>query len=175
MRVSLIAAVAENGVIGRNNDLPWKIKDDMRFFMQKTKGHAVITGRKNWDAMGKPLSERENYVVSRTESSFPGAYGARTVEDALILAERAGEQEAMVIGGAQIFAMSLPYAHTFYRTRVLAEVPGDIVFPPYDESEWTVSELSRGDVSERNEHAFVIEELTRRTPPQSYRLDLTPP
>ena len=169
MRVSLIAAVAENGVIGRNNDLPWKIKDDMRFFMQKTKGHAVITGRKNWDAMGKPLSERENYVVSRSESSFSGGHAARTVEEALVLAEQAGEVEAMVIGGAQIFSVALPYADTFYRTRVLAEVPGDIVFPPYDESEWTVTELLRGDVSERNEHGFVIEELTRRAAPRPYR------
>lgn len=168
MRVSLIAAVAENGVIGRSNDLPWTIKDDMRFFVQKTKGHAVITGRKNFDAMGGPLGNRENYVVSRRAGPFPGAHGASSVEEALVGAEKAGETEAMVVGGAEIFALALPYAHTFYRTRVLADVPGDTFFPPYDESEWTVTELSRGEVSERNEHAFVIEELTRRVAPRSF-------
>lgn len=169
MRVSLIAAVAENGVIGRSNDLPWTIKDDLRFFMQKTKGHAVITGRKNFDAMGKPLRERENYVVTRSGDAFEGAHTVRSVEEALARAEAAGETEAFIIGGAEIYALALPYAHTFYRTRVLAEVPGDVFFPRYSESQWSVTELSRADASERNEHAFVIEELTRRGPPQPYR------
>lgn len=168
MRISLIAAVAQNGVIGRHNDLPWVIKDDLRFFMQKTKGHAVITGRKNFEAMGKPLKDRENYVVTRRAGSFFGAHTMHTVEDALRAAEATGEPEAFVIGGAEIFAIALPYAHTFYRTRVLANVPGDVVFPPYDEGEWDVMELFRGDVSDRNEHAFVVEELTRRSPPQGY-------
>jgi len=167
MRISLIAAVAENGVIGRHNDLPWVIKDDLRFFMQKTKGHAVITGRKNFDAMGKPLKDRENYVVTRGDGPFPGAHTVRTVEAALRAAEAAGEEEAFVIGGAEIFALALPYAHKFYRTRVLAEVPGDIVFPPYVEDEWDVQELFRGEVSERNEHAFVVEELSRRSAPRA--------
>lgn len=169
MRVSLIAAMAENGVIGRHNDLPWVIKDDLRFFMQKTKGHAVITGRKNFDAMGKALSQRDNYVVSRSAGPFPDAVGTRSVEDALVLAEKAGETEAFVIGGAEIFAIALPYADTFYRTRVLADVPGDVFFPPIDESEWRVAELMRGEVSERNEHAFIVEELTRTVPLRSYR------
>jgi dihydrofolate reductase len=168
MRTSLIAAVARNGVIGRHNDLPWLIKDDLRFFMQKTKGHVVISGRKNFEAMGKPLKDRENYVVTRGSGSFPGALTVHTVEDALRAAELAGETEAFVIGGAEIFAIALPYAHTFYRTRVLADVPGDVVFPVYDERDWDVVELFRGEVSERNEHAFVVEELTRRSPPQSY-------
>jgi len=169
MRVSLIAAVAENGVIGRSNDLPWTIKDDLRFFMQKTKGHAVITGRKNFDAMGKPLRERDNYVVTRSGAAFEGARTARTVEEALSSAEAAGETEAFVIGGAEIYALALPYAHTFYRTRVLASVPGDVTFPDYDASEWDVQELSRGEQSERNEHAFVVEELNRRTAPRPFR------
>jgi dihydrofolate reductase len=169
MRVSLIAAVAENGVIGRNNDLPWTIKDDLRFFMQKTKGHAVITGRKNFDAMGKPLRERDNYVVTRSDAAFEGAHTVRTVEEALSSAEAAGETEAFVIGGAEIYALALPYAHTFYRTRVLASVPGEVTFPDYDASEWEVQELSRGEQSERNEHAFVVEELNRRTAPRPFR------
>jgi len=169
MRVSLIAAVAQNGVIGRNNDLPWSIKDDMRFFVQKTKGHAVIAGRKNFDAMGKALPERENYVVSRSPSPIVGARAVESVEAALELAEAAGETEAFVIGGAEIYALALPYAHTFYRTRVLSDVPGDVFFPAYDEAEWQVRELSRGDVSERNQHAFVVEELTRRASPRNYR------
>ncbi len=164
MIVSLIAAVASNGVIGRHNALPWRIRDDMRFFMSKTTGHYVITGRKNYEAMGKPLPRRPNIVISRDSGFRAECPVVRSLGEALALARAAGESEAFVIGGAQIYAEALPIADVFYRTRVLAEVPGDIFFPAFDQSQWDVTAEPVHPADEHNEHAFVIETLTRRRP-----------
>jgi dihydrofolate reductase len=165
MKVSLIAAVARNGVIGRNNQLPWRIRDDSRYFMQKTVGHYVITGRKNYEAMGRSLPRRPNVVVTRNPSFVADGAVVTSLSDALALARAAGETEAFVIGGAQLYAEALPIADVFYRTRVLAEVPGDVIFPAFDESEWDVRVDSEHAADDRNEYAFVIETLTRRVPP----------
>lgn len=164
MKISLIAAVARNGVIGRDNELPWRIRDDMRFFMQKTLGHHVITGRKNYEAMGRPLPRRPNIVISRNRDFVADCPVVPSLDAALALARDAGEQEAFVIGGAQIYAEALPIADVFYRTRVLADVPGDVFFPAFDQSEWDVRVESEHAADERNEHPFVIETLTRRRP-----------
>jgi len=164
MKVSLIAAVANNGVIGRNNQLPWRIRDDMRFFMQKTLGHHVITGRKNYEAMGRPLPRRPNIVVSRDPAFVAPCPVVRSLGAALELVRGGGESEAFVIGGAQLYAEALPIADVFYRTRVLADVPGDVVFPAFVESEWDVRVDSQHAADESNEHPFVIETLTRRRP-----------
>jgi dihydrofolate reductase len=164
MKISLIAAVSSNGVIGRNNDLPWRLRDDMRFFMHKTVGHHVITGRKNYEAMGRPLPRRPNIVISRDPGFVAECPVERSLEHALDRARRAGETEAFVIGGAQIYAAALPIADVFYRTRVLADVPGDVFFPAFDESEWEAHLESTHAADERNEHPFVIETLTRRRP-----------
>lgn len=169
MKVSLIAAVAQNGVIGRDNDLPWKIRDDMRFFVQTTRGHTVVMGRLNYDAMGRALPKRRNIVVSRDANlSHADAECVTSIEKALSLAEQAGEEEVFIIGGAQIYALAMPFAQTFYRTRVLADVLGDIVFPAFDESEWAVEQTAAHDKSDENEYAFVIETLTRRTAPRPF-------
>lgn len=162
MKVSLIAAVANNGVIGRNNALPWRIRDDMRFFVEKTLGHHVIMGRKSYEAMGKPLPRRPNIVVSRNPSFQAACPVTRSLDEALSMAREAGEEEAFVIGGAQIYAQALSIADVFYRTRVLADVPGDVFFPVFEQDEWDVQSGPEHPADEHNEHAFVIETLTRR-------------
>lgn len=168
MRVSMIAAVANNRTIGRDNDLPWTIRDDMRFFRQMTRGHSVITGRKNYEAMRGALPKRNNYVVTRRRDyQPPDAMACSSVEEALCLADATGETEAFVIGGAEIYQLAFPYAHTYYRTRVLADVPGDTFFPEFDEREWLVTHLESGEKNEHNEHAFVVERLDRRVPPKA--------
>lgn len=169
MLVSLIAAVPLNGVIGRNNELPFRVKDDMKFFVRTTRGHTVITGRKNFDAMGKPLPGRRNIVVSRkSDLVLLGAETTTDLPSALRLAKSGGESEAFVIGGAEIYALALPYAHVFYRTRLLGNVAGDVVFPAFDESAWSATELERGEQNSDNEFAFVIEKLERRGAPLLY-------
>jgi dihydrofolate reductase len=162
MKISLIAAVSNNRVIGRNNALPWRLRDDMRFFMNKTVGHHVITGRKNYEAMGRPLPRRPNIVISRDPGFVADCPVERSLELALERARQADETEAFVIGGSQIYAEALPVADVFYRTRVLADVPGDVFFPAFDESEWDARVESTHAADEHNEHPFLIETLTRR-------------
>lgn len=165
MLVSLIAAVAENGVIGRDNELPFRLADDMRHFVRTTRGHAVISGRLNFDAMGRALPGRTNFVVSRDASyARPDAITVPSLEEALRRARAAGETEAFVIGGGQIYRLALPYADRLYRTRVLSSVPGDVFFPEFDESEFDLEVLSEQERDEKNEHPFRIELLKRRGP-----------
>lgn len=162
MKISLIAAVAANGVIGRDNKLPWRLRDDMQFFVQKTTGHHVIMGRKSYDSMGKPLPRRENIVITRAGNFIAPCSVVASLEMALAIAKANDETEAFVIGGAQIYALALPGADCFYRTRVLADVEGDVTFPSFDESEWDVHLESQHAADERNQYPFVIETLTRK-------------
>ncbi len=165
MIVSMIAAVARNGVIGLDNDLPWRLRDDMRFFMNQTRGHVMITGRKNFDAMGL-LRDRTHVVVTRNRDyAAPGAHVVYSVPEALRVAQRLGEQEVFVIGGAQIYEQAYPYAHRFYRTRVLADVPGDVHFPDCDFEGWHSELIAEHAADEHNEHAFCIERLVRPEAP----------
>src|SRR6186713_1159205 len=103
MKISLVAAVAENGVIGKDNDLPWRLPDDMKFFMETTKGHYVILGRKNYESLPpkyKPLPNRTNIVVTRQkEFNAPGCLVVNNMDDAFNIARDNGEHEVMVIGG----------------------------------------------------------------------------
>ncbi len=169
MQVSLIAAVANNGTIGKHNDLPWRIKDDMRFFRQTTRGHTVITGRKNYEAMGRALPHRVNLVVTRqTDFAVPDATRCSSLEEALRIARNNGETEAFVIGGAELYSLALPYAHTFYRTRVLADVDGDVHFPSWNAAEWKSVELARYPKNADNEHPCVIEKLSREGHPARF-------
>lgn len=164
MRVSLIAAVSANGVIGRGNELPWRLRADLKSFKAKTLGHHVIVGRKTFECFGgKPLPGRPHVIVSRDPGyTVEGCTVVSSVDAALAVAHAAGEQEAMVIGGAQIYTLALPHAQTFYRTRVLADVEGDVYFPRLDESLWSVvhSEVHQL-VDEHNQYPFVLETLAR--------------
>jgi dihydrofolate reductase len=170
MKVSLICAVAENGVIGSEGDLPWRIRDDMRFFVRTTKGRTVIMGRLNYDSMGQPLKNRTNIVVSRDPGLvIEGCTTVTSVEAALTRAEDTGEDEAFIIGGAQIYALGAPYAHKFYRTRVLADVPGDVFFPKISFSDWDCEVVEKKNADKDNEHPYVIEVLTRRDKAKEFR------
>lgn len=172
MLISLIAAVAVNGTIGKDGQLPWSIADDMQFFSATTRGHVVITGRKNFESMGGPLPERTNLVVSR-DPTYP-AKGASVFDDlvgALRFAQRVGEQEVFIIGGAQLYTTAKPYAHRFYRTVVLAEVLGDVKYQDDNFDGWQAQVLLRGEKSAVNEHAFRVELWSRPTPDKDYESD----
>ncbi len=168
MIVSLIAAVASNGAIGCAGGLPWRLPDDMRFFQRTTVGHYVITGRKNYEAMGRPLPRRSNVIVTRNPRYVAPCPVVSRIEAALALAQASGESEAFVIGGADIYRLALPYAHLYYRTRVLAEVEGDVFFPDFDESPWAVETLAEHAADSAHQYAFVIEKLSRRGAPRPF-------
>jgi dihydrofolate reductase len=133
--ISLIAALAENGVIGRDNALPWRIPADLARFRRLTLGKPVIMGRKTYESIGRPLPQRLNIVLSRRELALPE--GAVSVDGpAAAMAAGGDAAETMVIGGAEIYRLFMPLARRLYLTRVHAEVEGDTRFPPFDAAEW---------------------------------------
>ncbi len=135
MTLSLIVAVAENGVIGRANQLPWRLPEDLQRFRRITTGHPVIMGRKTFESIGRPLPGRTNIVVSRT-GVFPGTVSAHSLEEALTEASRAsGAGEIFVIGGGEIYRAALPLATRIHLTRVHSSVEGDATFPELG-TEW---------------------------------------
>ncbi|ALO44844.1 dihydrofolate reductase [Pseudohongiella spirulinae] len=163
MRVALIWAQSQNRVIGRNNALPWHLPEDLKYFKHVTMGKPIIMGRKTWDSIGRPLPGRTNIVVSRNpEFKADGGSVVPSLEAALELAENIclinGGDEAIVMGGAQIYEMALPYADRLYMTQVHADVEGDAWFPTFELSEW--HELGREDFSASGpnpyDYSFVV-------------------
>lgn len=139
MKVSIIAAVASNGVIGRDNQLPWHLSADLRRFKHLTMGHHLIVGRKTFESIGRALPGRSMIVVSRRRPELPeGVRLAGSLVTAVDLADRAGDDEAFVAGGAEIYALALPLADRIYLTRIEAEFDGDTHFPHLDPAEWTI-------------------------------------
>ncbi|KAF0802339.1 dihydrofolate reductase, partial [Alcanivorax xiamenensis] len=141
VRVAMIVAMARNRVIGRDNKLPWYLPNDLKYFKRTTLGKPVVMGRLTWESLGRPLPGRTNIVISRDPDYQ--AEGGRVVADldqALELAESVafidGQDEVMILGGAQIYALALPRADRLYITEVQADVEGDAWFPRWDRSEW---------------------------------------
>lgn len=125
--LTLIVAIADNGVIGKDGQLPWRIPEDLRFFKNTTMGHAIIMGRKTYAEVGKPLPGRRNIVVSRTADKYEGAEIARSLEEAVELARKTDESP-FVIGGSTIFAEALPIATRIFLTEVHRQAEGDTYF-----------------------------------------------
>ena len=139
--LSLIAAVARNGAIGKNNGLLWREPEDQKHFRRVTMGCPVIMGRKTWDSLParfRPLPGRRNVVITRDRAwHADGADAAASLDDALTLL--AGVPKAFVIGGAEIYALALPRANELVLTEIDADLDGDIFFPPWDRSRFTVA------------------------------------
>lgn len=137
MPISLIVAVAANGVIGRDGQLPWHLPADLRRFKRLTSGHHLIIGRATWESIGKPLPDRHFVVVTRGEvPALPGVTAVRSVEAGLRFARAAGDDEPFVAGGTGIFreALERDLVDRIHLTRIHRDYPGDATFPPFDES-----------------------------------------
>ncbi len=162
-KASLIVAVSRNGVIGRDNDLPWDLPDDMKWFMSQTMGHAIIMGRGNWEAMRcRPLPGRRNIVTTRkTDYTANGADVVQTLDEAMALV--VDDDEPFVIGGGEIYRLALEadIIDTMYITRVDAEVEGDTTFPSYDASRWQTIASVEHPADSRHAHGFTILTLRR--------------
>lgn len=156
MIISLIAALSKNRVIGKNNDLPWYLPDDSKYFMQTTRGHHAIMGRKNYDSIPqkfKPLPNRTNIVVTRqTSFNAPGCIVVNSLDRALEISRGNGEKEAFVIGGAEIYKLALAQADRLYLTEIDAVIQGDTFFPEFDKSEWR--EISRNHHTSDERHPY---------------------
>ena len=169
MRISLIAAVAENGVIGRKGQLPWRLRSDLQRFKQLTMGHTVIVGRKTWESIGRPLPGRRSVVISRQSGyQAEGVTVVGSVEDAIATARVAGDDEAFVIGGAEVYQQALPLVERLYLTYVSVEVEGDAFFKPeLDMSEWVAISSEMHDADANNDHPFTFSVLQRCEPSEN--------
>ncbi|RMH23020.1 MAG: nucleoside triphosphate pyrophosphohydrolase [Acidobacteria bacterium] len=161
--ISLLAAMSENRVIGRDGRLPWHLPADLKRVKRLTVGHTVIMGRRTFESIGRPLPRRRSIVLSRDRRYRPaGVEVAASLEEALALA--GGEEEVFVFGGAELFRLALPRARRIYLTLVHAEVEGDVHFPPWDESDWRLVEDRRYDADERHPHPYSFRLYERRSP-----------
>ena len=159
MKLSLIVAMADNRVIGRDNQLPWHLPDDLKRFKQITMGHPVIMGRKTFESIGRPLPKRHNVILSR-QSSFH-AEGVTVLKDPREVIEIfKAEEEVFVIGGAEIYQLFLKDADLLYLTLVHESVSGDVLFPEYDPTEF--NEVSRETVEKPIPHSFVVLERVQK-------------
>ncbi len=161
MHISLIWAMAENGLIGRENTLPWRLPTDMRHFMATTMGKPVIMGRKTFESMKAPLPGRTNIVVTRNKSWARD--GVKVVHDltaAVQLAEQQclidGVDEVMVIGGADIYALALPLATRLYVTHVHSKPEGDVFFPEVDWTQWQCLQSKHYKADDKHSADFTI-------------------
>jgi dihydrofolate reductase len=163
MRVSILVAVAENGVIGRGGKLPWHLSDDLKRFKQLTMGHTIVMGRKTWDEIGRALPGRRSVVISRQAGYHAeGAQVVAGLEEAIEIAKAAGDNEAFVIGGGEIYELAMTRVDRLYLTRVHAEVEGDACFPRFAESSWQLVESLPHAADAKNDHAFSFEIYQRR-------------
>lgn len=141
MKVSIIVATADNRVIGLKNDLPWHLSADLKRFKRLTMGHHLLMGRKTFEAIGRPLPGRSMVVISRGNPVLPeGVALATSLDEAIGLARSAGDTEAFVAGGAQIYTLALPIADRLYLTRIHRSFPGDAYFPEMQQDQWRLLE-----------------------------------
>lgn len=158
--MSLVAAMAENRVIGRGGGLPWRLPDDLRHFKKLTVDHTVIMGRKTFEEIKRPLDNRRNVVISRNPGFRPrGVTVVPTLREALALG--ATEEEVFVIGGGEIYRLALPVADRLHLTVVHAAVEGDTTFPAFEEGDWVLVQEEYHPVDQRHEHAFTIRQYDR--------------
>jgi dihydrofolate reductase len=167
MKIVLVAAIGENGVIGREGALPWRLKSDMQHFKKLTIGKPVIMGRKTFESIGKALKDRTNIVITRdAKFTAPGIVTAPDFEAALALAradaKRRATDEIMVIGGSAVFAEAMPLAERLEITHVHVAPKGDVYFPPIDEKQWREVKREERDAGPNDDASFAITTYLRR-------------
>jgi dihydrofolate reductase len=169
IKLALVVAVSENGVIGRGGTLPWKISSDLKTFRRLTMDKPIVMGRKTFASIGKPLDGRDNIVVTRDPTfEVAGVSACESVADALtlarVLAKTRGADEIMVIGGVDIFEATLPVADRIYLTRVHADVEGDRHFAPLDGAQWQETSRETLPHGPRDDHPSTLIVYDRRKP-----------
>ncbi|MBU8878949.1 dihydrofolate reductase [Bacillus sp. FJAT-29790] len=155
--ISLIWAMDENRVIGNNNELPWHLPEDLKFFKRTTMGHPIAMGRKTWDSIGRPLPGRENIVITRNPAFTCDGCTVLNSVDALVEYSSNKDDEVFVIGGAEIFKVILPSVDRLYLTRIHDKFEGDTFFPELDMTKWTLVSKEKGIKDEKNPYDYDFE------------------
>ena len=161
MKISLIVAVSRNGAIGLNNQLPWYLPEDLKYFKSVTMGKPLIMGRKTFDSIGRPLPGRANIVLTRDPQwTSDGVEVVQSVEQALVAGEIACEaadvDEIMVIGGEQIYRMTIDLADRIYLTQVDTDVEGDAFFPDIDLNDWSQTRVKLPEIIDKHPYRFLV-------------------
>jgi dihydrofolate reductase len=156
MKLSIIAALSSNNVIGRNNEIPWRQSTDLKRLKALTMGHHLIMGRKTFESVGRALPGRTTVVITRrTDYAAEDVIVVNTLEDAIQVAREARDEEAFIAGGAEIYEQAMHRADRMYLTRVHAEIEGDAFFPEFDDvSEWHLTDAEHCEPDEKNEYPY---------------------
>lgn len=163
MKISIIVAVAENGVIGKDNTLLWKLSADLKRFKELTMGHHIIMGRKTFESIGKPLPGRTSVVISTNpDLLIDGCIVVTSLEDALSIVQKSGDREACIIGGGQIYKLALEIADKIYYTEVKLALQGDTFFPEIDYTIWKETARVECKADEKNESDYTFVDYERK-------------
>lgn len=168
MIVSAILAMSKNRVIGKDNQIPWHLSADLKYFKLTTLNHHIIMGRKTFLSIGKPLPKRTNIVLTRNPFFVASnVLIAPSVEEALLLATNNGEEEVFIIGGGEIYRQSMPYLDKIYLTLIDLEVEGDVFFPELDRQQWQLISEDPHQADEKNEFDYTFQIYERIAQPSS--------
>ena len=163
MTISAIVAIAKNNVIGKDNDIPWYLPADLKYLKKTTLNHHIIMGRNCYESIGKPLPKRTNVVLTRNPFFIvSNCYVTHSIEEALELAKDNGEEEAFIIGGAQIYGQSMDLWDKLYLTEVDLEVEGDVILPEINFDEWELISEEKHQADEKNEHDYTFKVFQRK-------------
>jgi len=164
MIISCIVAKTRNNVIGRNNNMPWHISDDLKNFKNITTGHTIVMGRKNHESIGRPLPGRTNIIITKNPCySCCGCIVVNSIEKAIECAKQRGETELFIIGGGQIYEQTKHLWDKMYITEIDAELDGDVFFPDIDISQWKLTAEKCIKKSEKNEYDFCFKIYEKRS------------
>lgn len=163
--ISFIFAMDRNRLIGKDNDLPWHIPNDFKFFKDMTIGKTIIMGRKTFESFGKPLPDREHIVITSNKNyDRKGCTVIHSIDEILEMEKNQPEKEWFVIGGTVLFDGMLPYADRMYLTYIDYEFEGDTYFPEFDENEWKMVAETKGERNEKNPYDYYFRTYDRTKP-----------
>lgn len=159
--ISMIVATDRNGLIGKDNDMPWRLPEDLSYFKKITTGSTVVMGRNTFESIGKPLPNRENIILTRnSDYRVEGCRTISSIEALKGMAEK--EEEIFVIGGANIYKQALPFTETLYLTYIDEVFEGDTYFPEIDENDWKMVSEEKGVKNEKNPYDYFFRVYKRR-------------
>jgi len=159
VELSIIVAISENGVIGHDGGMPWRLSSDLKRFKQLTLGHTIVMGRKTWDSIGRLLPGRTTVILTRQpDFEVPGAIIVGSLQEAIGATD---DPEPFVVGGAEIYRLALPFASKLYLTRVAAEIEGDTFFPQFDTQQWSLISEEAVPQGEKDSHRTLFQTYAR--------------
>ncbi len=163
MIISAIVATARNNVIGKDNDIPWYLPADLKYFKKTTLGHHIIMGRKSFVSIGRPLPKRTNIIITRDPFFVAsGCVVVHSLPEAIRVARDNGEEEVFIIGGGQIYEQAMPLLNKIYLTEVDTMVDGDVFFPSINQEEWEEVGRENHQPDEKNEYAYTFVILEKK-------------